>query len=552
MKIKFIVAICLLLCLLASAVACSDTDAVSIISIDKTATNGLVDTYTIYYSDGTTSTFEVTNGADGENGKDGADGKDGENGIDGKDGTNGKDGKDGVITAVSISSIQKTGEDGLVDIYTVFYTDGSTSTFEITNGADGKDGENGKDGVDGKDGENGNDITALSLYETYKEISGSELTFEEFLSLYLTFDATAEEKHSTVARMLSSTGKVFSTFTNASTSENYFASGACVIYQIDEDYTYFITNYHVIFDHEAAVSIAPRITCYLYGSEWTPYLEEDDDGNEYVNYGDCEISCEYVGGSITYDLAILKADTQKVKSINENISAVTFAEDYYVGETAIAIGNPNGEGISVTEGIISVDNENISLSLDRETRTYRSMRIDTALYHGNSGGGLFNCMGELIGITNAGDGTDQNINFAIPLQIVKAVADNIIYYEKDGSGLTYGVYKTTIGVTVQASDSRYVYDTELGIGKIVENINVIEVVEGGKAEQMGLVAGDIITAVKIDGREYTLERFFEIGDIILTMRSGMTFSFIYKQAESEEIKESGSYTLTAGDFIQVE
>lgn len=83
-------------------------------SIVKTGTSGLVDTYTITYSDNTTSTFNVTNGAQGA---DGAQGQDG----------------------VGITSIAKTATVGLVDTYTITLTNGNTYTFTVTNGEDGHD-----------------------------------------------------------------------------------------------------------------------------------------------------------------------------------------------------------------------------------------------------------------------------------------------------------------------------------------------------------------------------------------------------------------------------
>lgn len=80
-------------------------------SIAKTSTSGLVDTYTIYYSDNTTSTFDVTNGAQGQDGAEG----------------------------VGIATINKTGTSGLVDTYTITLTNGETATFQVTNGMDGVD-----------------------------------------------------------------------------------------------------------------------------------------------------------------------------------------------------------------------------------------------------------------------------------------------------------------------------------------------------------------------------------------------------------------------------
>lgn len=87
-------------------------DGVGITSIEKTATAGLVDTYTITYTDGDTDTFTVTNGAQGEPGTDGEDG-------------------------VGITSIEKTATVGLVDTYTITLTDGTTYDFTVTNGSGG-------------------------------------------------------------------------------------------------------------------------------------------------------------------------------------------------------------------------------------------------------------------------------------------------------------------------------------------------------------------------------------------------------------------------------
>ena len=86
-------------------------DGVGIASITKTGSSGLVDTYTITYTDNTTSTFTVTNGAKGDTGSTGATGK-------------------------GITSITKTGTSGLVDTYTITYSDSTTSTFTVTNGSD--------------------------------------------------------------------------------------------------------------------------------------------------------------------------------------------------------------------------------------------------------------------------------------------------------------------------------------------------------------------------------------------------------------------------------
>ncbi len=136
-------------------------DGVGISSVVKTS-SGSVDTYTVTYTDGSTYEFTVTNGQDGQPGVQGEKGDDGhtpiitigENGdwyIDGQDtgmkaqGPQGDKGADGR----SVASIEKTSSDGRVDTYTITYTDGSTSSFTVTNGEDGAQGIQGEPGTDG-------------------------------------------------------------------------------------------------------------------------------------------------------------------------------------------------------------------------------------------------------------------------------------------------------------------------------------------------------------------------------------------------------------------
>ena len=121
-----------------------------IAKVEKTLTNGLVDTYTITFTDNTTTTFTIVNGANGTNGENG------------KDGTNGDKGEDGN----GIASIAKTGTDGLVDTYTINFTNGEHATFTITNGANGSDGakgDKGEDGAKGDKGDAGVSITGATL-----------------------------------------------------------------------------------------------------------------------------------------------------------------------------------------------------------------------------------------------------------------------------------------------------------------------------------------------------------------------------------------------------
>lgn len=137
-----------------------------IASITKTTSVGNVDTYTITYTDGTTSTFTVTNGVQGEQGEKG------DKGDQGADGN-------------GILSIEKDFSEGLVDHYTITFTDGTTFSFTVTNGAQGDKGETGATGDKGETGDKGDQG------ETGKGISKAEINAKGELIITYT-DGTSD------------------------------------------------------------------------------------------------------------------------------------------------------------------------------------------------------------------------------------------------------------------------------------------------------------------------------------------------------------------------
>lgn len=106
--------------------------------IEKTSSSGLIDTYTITYTNGTTSTFTITNGKDGVDGASGTAGT----GTQGPKGDKGEDGN-------GIGKIEKTDTNGLVDTYTITFTNGTATQFMVVNGAKGDKGDKGDNGENG-------------------------------------------------------------------------------------------------------------------------------------------------------------------------------------------------------------------------------------------------------------------------------------------------------------------------------------------------------------------------------------------------------------------
>lgn len=290
------------------------------------------------------------------------------------------------------------------------------------------------------------------------------------------------------------------------------SAGAGVIYQLDKEKgnAYIITNYHVVYYHQSATSnyISNDITVYLYGQEYSKYA----------------INATYIGGSMNYDIAILKVENSTVLK-SSNAMAATFSDsnDVSILETAIAIGNPEADGISATVGHINVDSETIEIqaSDNLSTIAMRVMRIDAAVNSGNSGGGLYNAKGELIGIVNAkmSSSSVDNIGYAIPSNIVKYVTDNIIYY-CDGKSAE-SVYRYFMGITTGISAAHTEYDTETGKIHKVETVVVSKVSSGAAAENV-LAVGDIINSITIDGKTYEVTRTFHVVDVMLNARANST------------------------------
>ena len=284
-----------------------------------------------------------------------------------------------------------------------------------------------------------------------------------------------------------------------------------MIYQLNkaEGDAFIITNYHVVFDADSNTrnGISDDISVYLYGSE----------------IKDKAIEATYVGGSLYYDIAVLRVENSEILKASDACEvSVADSSRVVVGESAIAVGNAQGLGISATLGIVCVDSEYITMTAaDEETEvSFRVMRVDTAINSGNSGGGLYNDKGELIGIVNAKivyDGV-ENIGYAIPSNVAVSIAENIIAY-CFGTG-TERVQRALLGVSVITSDSKAVFDYDTGLIRIEETVSVYDVSAGSLAEGV-LQSGDILVSATINGTTTVkITRQYHMIDMMLDVRVG--------------------------------
>lgn len=371
------------------------------------------------------------------------------------------------------------------------------------------------------------DVTLDDLYDSYCEYYEADVTLQEFLRAFLTVSATTAEVSEIVTpTLLRSAVEINTEFGVPSTPYKATYSGSGVIWQIYEDFTYIVTNYHVVYNENADLAtnnnsyIARKILIFLYGSSTAT-------------------ECEYVNGSATVDIAVIKVATDTIKAVNTNIKAATFGGEYHVGDTVLAVGNPRGEGISVTRGIVCVESQYVNMSIGGVGREYRVMRIDAPIYGGSSGGGLYNVRGELIGITNGGGGDKgQNINYAIPLQIAKAAADSIINNSRDSDPNTNGLYKFSIG-ELKAVNTHYVYDEETGYGKIVEDVIVDN---DGSPEKL--------VKIVINGEEYKIDRLYDAYEALYNVNVGADVEWTLLSGALYNVKEHVDVAL--GDLTNID
>ena len=258
------------------------------------------------------------------------------------------------------------------------------------------------------------------------------------------------------------------------------------------------------------------------------------EGNGYA------IPATYVGGSLNYDIAVLRIENSVVlkKAIDaRTVAAVEIADSNNVrpGQLSIAIGNPEAEGISVTSGIVSVDSEYIDMTaVDNRTKiSLRVIRTDTAVNSGNSGGGLFDDTGRLIGIVNAKSGEEnvENIAYAIPSNVARAIADNIIYYSPLMNKQC--VMRVLLNVTVQTSGLSTTLSEEDGFINKIEQVTIASIMDGSIVKDK-LEIGDIINSITIGDKTTQITRQYMFIDALLDARVGSDVKIGYTRNGQQE------------------
>ena len=309
---------------------------------------------------------------------------------------------------------------------------------------------------------------------------------------------------------------------------------------------YILNNFHVVYDSfpdtktdESGVISYTRkdkpltSIVYLYGMEYSNYA----------------IPFTVVGYSIENDLAVLKVTGSDVLK-NSLAQAVTLgnSDDLSIGDNVFAIGNPLGNGLAAVTGIVSKESEYIDIrGGDNKTVIHpRAIHSSVPINDGNSGGGLFNAKGELVGIIFAKNVEEyvEDISYALPGTNVEGLAKSII---ENCDGTTVITKKARLGVVTAAESSRQVFDAEANRVK-VEQVFKVRSTEFGSPAYGKLQKGDIIKEVSLGEESVTFTREWQIADFLWKVREGdrLTLTIV-----RDGVTRQVSITFGRGDVEEV-
>ena len=248
-----------------------------------------------------------------------------------------------------------------------------------------------------------------------------------------------------------------------------------------------------------------------------------------------------VGTDSSADLAVISVKIKDIKdSTASKIKVATLgsSDDLKVGEEVVAIGNALGYGQSVTTGVVSAKNREVSLT----DGTMNLLQTDAAINPGNSGGVLINMDGQVVGINNAKleDTSVEGMGYAIPITTAKTILTDLM----NASSVST---KDAAFLGVVGRDINESYSSALGIPS---GIYVSQVVSGSPAEKAGISAGDVIT--KFEGNN--VSTMSGLKEKLVLKKANTKVKITFKRANQSGTYEEKTVTVTLGkksDFSDV-
>lgn len=248
-----------------------------------------------------------------------------------------------------------------------------------------------------------------------------------------------------------------------------------------------------------------------------------------------------VGTDSSADLAVISVKIKDIKdSTASKIKVATLgsSDDLKVGEEVVAIGNALGYGQSVTTGVVSAKNREVSLT----DGTMNLLQTDAAINPGNSGGVLINMDGQVVGINNAKleDTSVEGMGYAIPITTAKTILTDLMNANSVST-------KDAAFLGVVGRDINESYSSALGIPS---GIYVSQVVSGSPAEKAGISAGDVIT--KFEGNN--VSTMSGLKEKLALKKANTKVKITFKRANQSGTYEEKTVTVTLGkksDFSEV-
>jgi serine protease Do len=334
----------------------------------------------------------------------------------------------------------------------------------------------------------------------------------------------------------STSGSVVSAIDNArksvvevyATLSNGKSGGSGVIYLTSDNYTYIITNHHVI---------------------------EDAYKFEVKTYDGVSYDATLVGGDATGDIAVLRITKTGLTLVGvRNITDSGEASNpLKVGESVYAIGNPLGTlGGSVTDGILSALSREITVS----GQTFNVLQMTAAINSGNSGGGLFDATGALIGIVNAKVSASgvEGLAFALPVNDAKTLADQLIstytFDTTTGNVLTYGYVanRANWGLSLKQYDEDTSVMGYYGYGTVTykKGLYVTAVSSGSDCYKNGegLAKDDYIESLTFNSETTSVLTVSELRAVLKKVNAGESITFNVRR--NGEVK---NISITATQYI---
>ena len=305
------------------------------------------------------------------------------------------------------------------------------------------------------------------------------------------------------------------------------SSGSGIIIGKNDTELLIVTNNHVIAN-------AREISVY--------FNSNGEDADE-----DNVISAKVKGTDVNKDLAVISVALEDIPQETRDIIKIATIGDsstMEVGEPVVAIGNAYGYGLSVTSGIVSALNREVSVTSNGQTITNRLIQTDAAINPGNSGGALLNSKGELIGINSVKFISEEveGMGYAIPITDVETIIGDLMNkvirdQVKEADRGYLGI--TGVDVTEDVSKS---YGMPVGV-------YVTTVTEGAAADKAGIQKGDIIT--KLDGSSVT--GYAQLREAMTYYASGETIKVTIQRLEGAEyIEKVVEMTLSTNSQVGVE